>query len=228
MPHTSPPNPLFPFILISPIRPHTLTLFFRNVSRFDPQPRISISTRQSSRSTTTRAQSWTSNSSWSIHAYPTPLLSPSWFDISFNNKHSIWHVGHVNYWTCIPWLSLSQLPSSRFHSTAFLWTERVFKSILQQTYLQFAQYSERAEMNRCLILTAVIYSSCAILLLCLLYNFLVVSRRQTQRRDSVLFMLDVNYAFVFLQTHVRCTEIDTNHHTRRERLIPLGIAHIYA
>ena len=161
---------------------------------------------------------------------PNQLLSflSSWYGIPLHNERPIWHVEHANYWTCIPWLSLSQLPSSRFHSTAFLWTERVFKSILQQTYLPFAQYSERAEMNRCLILTAVIYSSCAILLLCLLYNFLVVSRRQTQRRDSVLFMLDVNYAFVFLQTHVRCTEIDTNHHTRRERLIPLGIAHIYA
>ena len=57
MSYTPPPNPLFPFTLLSPISSHALTLLCRYPSRFDPQPFISISTRQSSRSTTTTAQS---------------------------------------------------------------------------------------------------------------------------------------------------------------------------
>ena len=57
MSYTPLPNPLFPFTLLSPISSHALTLLCRYPSRFDPQPLISISTRQSSRSTTTRAQS---------------------------------------------------------------------------------------------------------------------------------------------------------------------------
>lgn len=57
MSYTPLPNPLFPFTLLSPISSHALTLLCRYPSRFDPQPFISISTRQSSRSTTTTAQS---------------------------------------------------------------------------------------------------------------------------------------------------------------------------
>ena len=86
MSYTPPPNPLFPFILLSPISSHALTLFRRYPSRFDPQPLISISTRQSSRSTTTTAQSWSSYASRSTHAYPTPLLSPFMIWYSFQQQ----------------------------------------------------------------------------------------------------------------------------------------------
>ena len=82
----SAPNPLFPFILLSPISSHALALFRRYPSRFDPQPFISISTRQSSRSTTTTAQSWSSYSSRSTHAYPTPLLSRFMIWYSFQQQ----------------------------------------------------------------------------------------------------------------------------------------------